>query len=304
MRGSVSSLPKKVDSANALHDLYFPLALLTASFFALYYHVISKMVIDWSVDDNYSHGFLIPLISGYLIWRKRADLSEILRHPSNTGLFVLTAGLVLFLGGNLGSELFTMRCSMLIVLLGLVVYTAGWGFAKALSLPIGYLIFMIPLPTIIWYKIAFPMKLFATTIATTVLQWLKVSAYGEGNIIHLSNTSLQVVDACSGLRSLISLLALSAAFALITYHSKTRKWILFLSAIPIAILVNIVRLTATAILSEHYGTQVAQGFLHGASGILVFVLAFILLFIVHCLLQKAFAKNSRADLTSQTHATQ
>ena len=255
------------------------------------------MVVDWSVDDNYSHGFLIPLISGYLIWHKRADLSEIPSHPSDAGLFLLTGGLAFFLVGNLGSDLFTMRFSMLIVLLGLLVYTAGWGFAKALSVPIGYLIFMIPLPAIIWYKIAFPLKLFATTIATTVLQWLKVSAYGEGNIIHLSNTSLQVVDACSGLRSLTSLLALTAAFALITYHSKTRKWVLFLSAIPIAILVNVIRLVATALLSEYYGVQVAQGFLHGAAGILVFVLAFILIYMIHLLLQRSVAKNSRADLT-------
>jgi exosortase len=262
------------------------------------------MVVDWSTNENYSHGFLIPFISAYLIWQNKAKLSTIPRHPSNTGLLLLAGGLVVFLVGDLGSELFTMRFSMLIVLLGLAVYTAGWRFSKILSLPVGYLIFMIPLPAIIWYKIAFPLKLFATTIATTVIQWLEVPVHSEGNIIHLSHHSLEVVDACSGLRSLTSLLALSAAFALITSHSKSRKSILFLSAIPIAILVNILRLAATAVLSEHYGTQVAQGFLHGASGILVFVLAFILLYMVHLLLQKTFAKNSRSDLTRQTRATQ
>lgn len=285
-------------------DLYLPLALLTVSFIALYYHVITKMVIDWSINDNYSHGFLIPLISGYLMWQNRAKLSKVPYHPSNTGLFLLAGGLALFLVGNLGAELFTMRFSMLILLLGLVVYIGGWGFAKALSLSIGYLIFMIPLPAIIWYKIAFPLKLFATKMATSVIQWLHVSAYSEGNVIHLSDTSLEVVDACSGLRSLTSLLALSAAFALITYHSKTGKWVLFLSAIPIAILVNIIRLAATAVLSEHYGIQAAQGFLHGASGILVFVLAFILVYTVHLVLQRTFAKKSRAALTRQTQPTQ
>ncbi|MFW9916768.1 MAG: exosortase/archaeosortase family protein [Candidatus Thorarchaeota archaeon] len=297
-------MPNKTSSTTALRDLYLPLAVITASFIALYYHVIARMVVDWSVDDNYSHGFLIPLISGYLIWQKRADLSEISCHPSNTGLFLLAGGLAFFLVGNLGAELFTMRFSILIVLLGLVVYIVGWEFAKAVSLPIGYLIFMIPLPAIIWYKIAFPLKLFATRIATTVLQWLKLSAYSEGNIIHLSSTSLQVVNTCSGLRSLTSLLALSAAFALITYHSKTRKWVLFLSAIPIAILVNVIRLAATALLSEYYGVQVTQGFLHGAAGILVFILAFILIYMVHLLLQRTVAENSRTDTTRKTRSTQ
>jgi exosortase len=255
------------------------------------------MVIDWSIDDNYSHGFLIPLISGYLVWQNRAKLSRIPRRPSNRGLYLLGGGLAFFLVSNLGAELFTMRFSMLIVLWGLVVYFGGWEFAKALSLPIWYLIFMIPLPAIIWYKIAFPLKLFATLIATTVIQWFHVAAYCEGNIIHLSRTSLEVVDACSGLRSLTSLLALSAAFSLITHHSRTKKWVLFLSAIPIAILVNIIRLAATAVLSEHYGAQVAQGFLHGASGIFVFVLAFILLCMVHLVLQRRSTKNPAGPVT-------
>jgi exosortase len=186
----------------------------------------------------------------------------------------------------IGAELFTMRVSMIIVLLGLVIYMAGWQFAKHLSLPIAYLIFMIPLPGIIWNKIAFPLKLFATKISTALIQWLGIAVYREGNIIHLSNTTLQVVDACSGLRSMTSLLALSAAFALITSNTTSRKWLLFFSAIPIAIFVNVIRLTTTAILSEHFGNQVAQGFLHKASGILIFTLALILLFGVHTLLLK------------------
>jgi exosortase len=253
------------------------------------------MVMDWSMNDNYSHGFLIPFVSAYLIWQNKATLSTIARHPSNTGLCLLAGGLAIFLAGNLGSELFTMRFSILIVLLGLVVYAAGWQFSNALLLPIGYLIFMIPLPAIIWYKISFPLKLFATGMASTLMQWLDVPVYSEGNIIHLSHHSLEVVDACSGLRSLTSLLALSAAFALITHHSKIRKWVLFLSAIPIAILVNVIRLVGTALLSPYYGTQVTQGFFHGATGVLLFILAFFLIYVVHLFLQKTIGKNSRAD---------
>lgn len=261
------------------------------------------MVIDWTLDDNYSHGFLIPFISAYLIWQNKAKLSKTPPRPSTTGLFFLTGGLALFLVANLGAELFTMRFSMLIVLLGLVFYMAGWQFVRILLLPLGYLIFMIPLPGIIWYKIAFPLKLFATGMAARLIQWLDVPVYSEGNIIHLSHHSLEVVDACSGLRSLTSLLALSAAFALITNHSKSGKSILFLSAIPIAILINVIRLVGTALLSQYHGVQVAQGFLHGAGGALVFVLGFILVYTVHLLLQKVFAKKSPTKLTQPTQQT-
>ena len=265
---------------------YIPLIMVLLCFFVLYHRVIYNMVIDWSIDDDYSHGFLIPLISGYLIWYKKDMLSKISINPSNFGLILLTGSLAFFFITNLGAELFTMRFSMIMVILSGSVFLAGWKFTKALFLPLVYLIFMIPLPAIIWNKIAFPLKLFATKIAVGVINFLTIPVYREGNIIHLANTTLEVVDACSGLRSLTSLLALSAAFALISEHSKIKKNILFLSAVPIAIFVNIVRLSGTAVMARHFGAQVAQGFLHEVSGILVFVFAFVLLYIVHWFLLK------------------
>ena len=129
-----------------------------------------------------------------------------------------------------------MRFSMLIFIWSLIVFLLGFEFARATLIPVAYLFFMIPLPAIIWNKIAFPLKLFATRMAVVTINWLHIPGYREGNIINLSNTTLQVVDACSGMRSLASLLALSAAFAFITSHSKTKKWVLFLSAVPIAIM--------------------------------------------------------------------
>ncbi|MBN1841420.1 MAG: exosortase [Deltaproteobacteria bacterium] len=282
----------------SLRNFYLPIAVLTVCFATLYFQVIANLVTDWTINDNYSHGFLIPFISGYLIWENRARLSDIPLKPSKLAIpggSVLAGGLALFVLTNIAAEQFTMRVSMLVVLLGLVMFVGGWELGKNLSLPIGYMIFMIPLPAIIWNKIAFPLKLFATTISVSFMHFLAISAYREGNVIHLANTSLEVVDACSGLRSLTSLLALSAAFALISHHSKTRKWILFLSAVPIAIVVNVVRLTATAILAEHYGARVAHGFLHDVSGILVFVMAFVLLYAVHLFLQKTFTQKIGAN---------
>ncbi len=272
-------------------DTLLPFILLSFCFIYLYHNVIADMVKDWMTDDNYSHGFMIPLISGFLIWENREKLAKAPISPSNFGAFLLLGGLAFFILTSVGAELFTMRFSMLIVLFSLVIFLLGWGLGKELYVPILYLFFMIPLPAIIWNKIAFPLKLFATTIATMVVQWIGIAIYREGNIIHLANTTLEVVDACSGLRSLTALLALSAAFALITDHSKTKKWILFLTAIPIAISLNVLRLTATAILAEYYGEQVAQGFLHEMSGIIVFLLALVLFYAIHLLMQKYPSKT-------------
>ena len=271
---------------------YLPIAIILTCFLILYNHVIFNMVQDWSIDDNYSHGFLIPFISIFLIWQKKEKLAVIPIKPSNYGLILLGASLLLLFVSNIGAELFTMRVSMLMVILSLSVFLAGWMFSKALFLPVAYLLFMIPFPAIIWNKIAFPLKLFATKMAVSFITILNIPVYAEGNIIHLSNTTLEVVDACSGLRSLTSLLALSAAFALISKHSKLKKFFLFLLAVPIAIFMNIIRLSVTAILARQYGSQIAQGFLHDFSGILVFVFAIILIYMTNLLLIRCSAFRS------------
>ena len=263
---------------------WLPLSILVLCFATLYHHVFIKMVQDWMTNDDYSHGFFIPLITCYLIRQQKENLSKILIKPSNIGIIILSSGLSVFLIASIGAELFLMRFSMLIVIWGLVVFLGGIDLGKATLLPVAYLIFMIPLPAIIWNKIAFPLKLFTTRMAVNAITFLDIAVYREGNIIHLSNTTLQVVDACSGMRSLTSSLAISAAFALIIQHSKTGKCFLFLSAIPIAILMNIIRLLITAILAQKYGAQTAHGFLHDFSGILVFVFAIILIYIVHLFL--------------------
>jgi exosortase len=263
---------------------YYRLLPAFAGFLLLYNNVIYKMVLDWVSNDNFSHGFLIPLISGYLICKRKDRLTQADIAPSNTGLILLIFSLIFYFITSIGVEQFTMRFSMIMVILSLIVFLAGWKCSRILFLPIVYLVFMIPFPTIIWNKIAFPLKLFATHMAVIVIQFFDIPVFGEGNIIHLANTTLEVVDACSGLRSLTSLLALSSALALLTEHSGTKKFFIFLSAIPIAIFLNIIRLTITAILARHYGPDIAQGFLHEASGILIFILSFLFLFAVNLLM--------------------
>ncbi|MBV5330535.1 MAG: exosortase/archaeosortase family protein [Chlorobium sp.] len=273
-------LPSRFKSINKLC-----LLIILAALGGLYYPVLIELTKDWSTNDNYSHGFFIPLISGYMIYIMRAELEKISIQPVNWGLLLLLAGLGQLYIAKVGSEYFLQRTSLVLVLLGLVLFLLGKAMTRKLLLPIGYLIFMVPLPAIIWNKIAFPMQLYSTAITEKVIQMIGIPVFREGNVLHLAQTTLEVVDACSGLRSLTTMFALSAALAWFSMYPTWKKWMLFLAAAPIAIFANIVRLTGTAGLASVYGEKVAQGFLHEFSGLFTFVLGLMLLVLTNKILQ-------------------
>ncbi len=270
------------------------LLIMFAALVALYFPVLTYMVHDWKTNDNYSHGFFIPLISGYMIYAMRAELEQIRLRPVNWGLLLFVAGLGQLYIARVGSEYFLQRTSIILVLLGMALFLLGTAVTRRLLLPIAYLLFMVPLPAIIWNKIAFPMQLFSSAITEIVIQAIGIPVFREGNVLHLAQTTLEVVDACSGLRSLTTMFALSVALAWFSGHPVWKKWMLFFAAAPIAIFANIVRLTLTAGLASVYGEKVAQGFLHDFSGLFTFIFGLALLLLVSKLLQgEAGADSSR-----------
>lgn len=268
-----------------------PLLLVSCALLALYYPFMQSLVADWDSNDDYSHGYFIPFISAYMVFCVRNKLADESILPDNRGIFIIAAGLVILIAAKIGTEYFLQRTSFIIVLFGMVLFLFGVNYLKHLNLPILYLIFMVPLPAIIWNKVAFPMQLFGSYLTEQFVRFLNIPVYREGNILHLTETTLEVVAACSGLRSLVTMLALSTLLVWLSSLSPGRKWLLFFAAAPAAIIANIVRLTTTAILASHFGSVVAEGFLHDFSGFFTFIIGLSLLLLANKALSRTPASS-------------
>jgi exosortase A len=261
-------------------------AIIIGCLVILYFHIVQGLVSDWINLPDFSHGFLIPIVSLYFVYERRKQLSALIPSSNWAGLGLIIIGILLLLLGNLATEYFTMRFSILVVLGGVVLFLLGNEFFKTLLFPIAFLIFMIPIPSVLMDRITFPMQLFASKVAANTLYLIGIPVLREGNVMLLANTSLEVAEACSGIRSLISLLALAVVFAYISQKVTWKRIVLVLSTFPIAIIANAARVSGTGILAHHYGDKVAQGFFHGFSGWILFVVAFICLFLVGSILSK------------------
>lgn len=254
---------------------YLPSIFLILMVFGVYFEVVLPLITDWWTDSNYSHGFLIPFISIYFIWQKRGNLANLLQEKSNLGLILLIIGLGIYIIGTAAAEFFSVRFSLILVILGITLYFYGKKLIKEIWFPILFLIFMIPIPYVIYYSITFPMQLFSTKAATFLIQLAGFNVLRQGNIIHLSNYSLEVAEACSGLRSLITLSALGAAIAYMTQKTIFSAIFLFLLSVPIAIAANVFRILFTAFGAVMISPKFADGFLHEMSGLVVFLIGFI-----------------------------
>jgi len=260
------------------------ISVLSILFVMLYFPTFHMFIYDWSNDENYSHGFLVPLIVGYLVWTKREKLQQLTPQPSLWGLVVLLLGVSIYLVGTIGAEWFLKRSSLIVVLGGLILYLYGIEFFKTLLFPLIFLIFMVPLPAIIYTSVAFQLQLLVSKVAAQVIALVGIAVHRNGNILEVSTGPLAVEEACSGMRSIMALLALSSLFAYLISRSKLKQAILIASALPIAVVTNIIRVTATGIFAHYFGREVAEGMLHQSFGWIVFMIAFILLFLLSKLL--------------------
>ena len=222
----------------------------------------------------------MPLISGVIIWQKRDLLLAEKAVPNWWGLGVVAwGGLQLYIA-TLGAELFLARTAFVLSLIGIVLLLGGTRSVRILSFPLFLLFFMVPIPAILYNKITFPLQILASRVATEALDFLRVPVLREGNVLHLADTSLSVVEACSGIRSLLSLTFLALVYG---YFFEKKTWLrvaLFLSTVPIAIAANASRVTLTGLLTE-YQPALAEGFFHSVEGWVIFMIALAALIAVH-----------------------
>ena len=231
-------------------------------------------------DSYYSHGILIPFVTAFLIWQKRDVLKKIKPETSPWGLRLFFLGIAIHLLSALFRVYFSSGFSLIIVLFGLTLHFYGSKAFKEVFFPISFLAFMIPLPMLVITNLSFRLKIFATQIAVGALNNMGLFCVQHGSTIVMRHAYVVVEDACSGLRSLITLMALGSLFAYWMKSSFLKKAILFVSTIPIAVITNVGRIIFLSFVSEIWGTQRAMGPIHEASGIIIFLGAFCLLYVV------------------------
>ena len=241
------------------------------------YPVLERMVWTWSINPDYSHGFLIPPLALYFAWERRRQLARATIQGSWWGLAPLLLGLATLAIGRFGVELMNMRVSFVFSLIGIVLLVLGRDVFRVLRFPLCFLFLMVPLPQSLVNVIAFPLQLIAADTAVQGLHFFGYPVFREGNILHLPQTTLFVAEACSGLRSLMALATLGILFAYFFRRNWVERVILVLSTLPIAVAVNAIRVALTGVLTYHWGAEAAEGAVHEFQGFVTFGAAFLLL---------------------------
>jgi exosortase len=250
---------------------------------ACYAPVLKALVHQWDGDPDMGHGFFVPVIAGFIIWQRRDELAKVPCKPNWWGLLIVLWGGLQLVFATLGAELFSARVSFVITLIGVVWTLGGTILLEKLAFPLFLLFFMVPIPAVIYSAATFKLQILASKLADDALTLLSIPVLREGNILELPNQKLSVVEACSGIRSLLSLTFLSLVYG---YFFETRNWIrtvLFFSTIPIAIVANASRVTITGIMTQ-VKPELAEGFFHEAQGWVIFMVALAILIVWHQLI--------------------
>ncbi len=260
----------------------------------LYAPFVLGLARQWWQDPNYTHGFFVPVFALFLLWERRAKLAALRIKPAWSGLVMLLLALRALILGTNKSEFLFYRISVLLLIAGIVVFLAGWKHLAAISFPLAFLVLMIPSSTLL-EQITFPLQIIASKSASFLLMLAGVPAIREGNIILLPSARLEVAEACSGIRSLFSLLTLTIVYGYLAETKIRIRVLLALLAVPVSILANALRIAFTGLLVENWGVERAQGTIHMLSGWLVFAASLALVFLLHRLLQVIWPGDEEVD---------
>lgn len=263
---------------------HWKVLVISALVAILYWRVLGELAFAWWDDPDYGHGLLLPFVIAFLIWNRRQKLVSMAPVPSNLGLLVILGGLGLLFAGELGAEFFLARFSLLVLVTGLILFFLGWGHLRLLAFPLGLFLLAIPLPAIIFYQITFPLQLLASRLGSSFLEIFNVPVLREGNLIVLPNTTLEVVEACSGIRSLFTLMTLTILYGYFLESRVSLRLVLIALSVPLALFCNGLRIMGTGLLTQYMSPEAAEGFFHSFSGWFLFSVALISLFAIHKLL--------------------
>ncbi|MBX7061406.1 MAG: exosortase [Pyrinomonadaceae bacterium] len=301
-------------SSNALTWL-----LVAASAAVLYWATLAKLGVDWWNDENYSHGLLVPFIIAFVLWTNRKDLAgamPVSRFGELFGLAVIAFGILMLALGVLGSELFTQRVSFVVVTAGIVLYLGGRHLFQMSGIFFALFALTIPLPQIVFNKIALPLQFTASKIAVWGIRLFDVPTVRKGNVIDIlpagamQTISLEVVEACSGIRSLMTLIAIALLLGFFTRTKSklsdgfisgmtaadlARTGILMLLSVPVAVLTNAVRVSSTGWFTYLYGIRASEGTWHELSGLVMYLFALAILICLNLAMQKGFDRRSVAE---------
>jgi exosortase len=292
-QAQTASLPERSPQPALKRHSWWQATVLLLLVGWLYWSILFHLAKQWSNDADFSHGFFVPAFSLFVLWRDRERLSMEPRQPSLWGLLVIAIALFVLIVGVLGAELFLSRVSLLLLIAGLVIFFEGWHLFRAVLFPWAFLILMIPIPAIVFTQITLPLQMLASKMAALLLPLAGVPVLREGNVIHLPAMSLEVAEACSGIRSLLSLTTLAIIYGYLVETRISFRIALALASIPVAVASNSVRIVGTGLLVQYWDPDKAEGFFHAFSGWLVFVVSLAMLFLLHRLLRISFVGERR-----------
>ncbi|MBV8867361.1 MAG: exosortase [Acidobacteriaceae bacterium] len=266
-----------------------PIAWFGALLIICYATILYRMGVQWATDENMGHGFFVPVIAGFIAWQRRGELSATPRKPNGWGLFLVIFAAAEALAGTLGAELFTARLAFVIALVGVILYLGGTRWIRILAFPLLLLPFMIPIPAIIYSLLTLKLQMLASQLGEMMISAMGIPVLREGNMLKLPSQTLDIAEACSGIRSLMSLAFLSLVYAYFADKRVWMRWALLAATIPIAIGANGVRVAVSGLLSE-VNTKLAQGAYHETEGYIVFIVAMIALIATHRVISFAAKK--------------